>query len=435
MTAITPSLGREDLRTLALSALGGTLEFYDFVVFVFFTGVIGTLFFPPETPEWLRQVQTFGLFAVGYLARPLGGIIMAHFGDRGGRKRMFLLSVFMMAVPTLLIGLMPTYETLGYAAPLALLLMRVLQGAAVGGEAPGAWTFVAEHVPSGRVGFACGVLTGGLTAGILLGSVVAMIVNRTLSAEEILAWGWRIPFLLGGVFGLLAVYLRRLLSETPVFLELRRRRALAEGLPLRLVLTGHARAVGVSMLLTWFLTSGVVVVVLMTPSLLQSIYGLAAAATLEANVLATLTLSLGCMVFGWAADRWGAAPVLRVGILMVMATSYLLHLGVADAPELLDPLYALAGFAVGAAGVVPLVMVRAFPAAIRFSGVSFAYNVAYAIFGGLTPFAVALVVRYDALAPAHYVAAVGVIGIATTLFSEVRLSTDASVPLAQQAAS
>ncbi|MFL6704337.1 MAG: MFS transporter, partial [Paraburkholderia graminis] len=170
-------LGARDYRTLALAALGGTLEFYDFVIFVFFTSVIGSLFFPPGIPDWLRQFQTFGIFAVGYFVRPVGGIVMAHFGDLLGRKKMFTLSVLLMSLPTLLIGVLPTFAQIGFAAPLLLLLMRVLQGAAVGGEVPGAWVFVSEHVPRRHVGLACGTLTGGLTAGILLGSLVATATN------------------------------------------------------------------------------------------------------------------------------------------------------------------------------------------------------------------------------------------------------------------
>src|SRR5690606_1649248 len=131
-------LNRSDYKTLSLSALGGALEFYDFIIFVFFAAVVGKLFFPPEMPEWLRQLQTFGIFAAGYLARPLGGIVMAHFGDLLGRKRMFTLSIFLMAVPTLLMGLLPTYAQIGIWAPLALLALRILQGAAIGGEVPGA---------------------------------------------------------------------------------------------------------------------------------------------------------------------------------------------------------------------------------------------------------------------------------------------------------
>ncbi len=169
MSHYTRPLNRQDYKTLTLAALGGALEFYDFIIFVFFAAVVGELFFPADIPEWLRQVQTFGIFAAGYLARPLGGIIMAHFGDLVGRKKMFTLSILLMALPTLAIGLLPTYASVGIVAPLLLLLMRILQGAAIGGEVPGAWVFVAEHVPEKRIGIACGTLTAGLTVGILLG--------------------------------------------------------------------------------------------------------------------------------------------------------------------------------------------------------------------------------------------------------------------------
>jgi MFS family permease len=426
-TATEPAarpLTRRDAKTLVLAALGGALEYYDFIIFVFFTSVIGQLFFPPETPDWLRQLQAFGLFAAGYLARPLGGIVMAHFGDRSGRKRMFTLSVFLMAIPTLLIGLLPTYATLGYAAPLALLVLRILQGAAVGGEVPGAWTFVAEHVPERRVGFACGTLTSGLTVGIVLGSLIATWVNSTWSADEVQAFAWRIPFLVGGVFGFLAVFLRRLLAETPVFEEMRRRQELVEGLPLRVVLAGHGRAVLVSMLLTWVLTAGIVVVILMTPTLIQKLFGIAAAQTLAANSLATVGLSIGCIVFGLLADRFGAERMLMLGCAALLVATYVLYFGLARGPEHLDSLYAAAGFCVGVVGVIPTILVRAFPAPVRFSGISFAYNIAYAIFGGLTPLLVTLLMKDQPFAPAHYVAALCGLGIATAAW----VAASASAP-------
>ena len=139
------SLTRADLRTLGLASIGGALEFYDFIIFVFFTAAIGKVFFAAGQPDWIREAQTFGIFAAGYLARPFGGLVMAHFGDKYGRKRIFLLSVLLMAIPTFLIGCLPTYRSIGVAAPLLLLVLRVLQGAAIEGEAPGAWVFVAEH--------------------------------------------------------------------------------------------------------------------------------------------------------------------------------------------------------------------------------------------------------------------------------------------------
>ena len=252
-------------RTLCLASLGSALEFYDFIVFVFFTGVIGNLFFPASLPDWLRQLETFGIFAAGYLARPVGAIVLAHFGDTRGRKRTFTLSVLLMAIPTLSIGLLPTYRSIGVVAPVLLLAMRVIQGAAIGGEAPGAWVFVAEHAGRGQLGFAVGLVTSGLSCGILLGSLVASGVTIAFSQTQIATGLWRIPFVIGGVFGFVAMLLRSWLAETPAFEEVRRRAAVSEELPLGAILRGHGRAIATSILSTWMLTAAIVVVILMTP--------------------------------------------------------------------------------------------------------------------------------------------------------------------------
>ncbi|WP_342754860.1 MFS transporter [Pantoea sp. MBD-2R] len=404
-------LNRQDYKTLSLAALGGALEFYDFIIFVFFAAVIGDLFFPPDIPDWLRQVQTFAIFAAGYLARPLGGIVMAHFGDSKGRKKMFSLSILLMALPTLFMGMLPTYADWGIAAPVLLLLLRIVQGAAIGGEVPGAWVFVAEHVPEKRIGFACGTLTAGLTVGILLGSLVATLINTAFGPQGIMAGGWRIPFLLGGVFGLIALYLRRWLQETPVFIELHTRKALAAELPLKAVVVNHKKEVAVCMLLTWLLSAGVVVVILMTPGWLQKQYGIAATQALQANSLATIMLIVGCLSAGLAADRFGASKTFITGSLLLAACSALFYHTVGVHPDMLRPCYALVGFSVGVVGAVPYVMVRAFPAEVRFTGISFSYNVSYAIFGGLTPVFVTLMMNVTPMAPAWYVLALSVIGL------------------------
>ncbi|MBL0459147.1 MFS transporter [Aeromonas enteropelogenes] len=409
-------LNRQDYKTLSLAALGGALEFYDFIIFVFFAVVIGELFFPADIPEWLRQFQTFGIFAAGYLARPLGGIVMAHFGDLIGRKRMFTLSIIMMALPTLLIGLLPTYAALGIAAPLLLLLLRILQGAAIGGEVPGAWVFVAEHVPARRIGLACGTLTAGLTAGILLGSLVASAINRSVSPSDVSEWGWRLAFVLGGVFGIVAMYLRRWLHETPVFAEMQANKSLAEELPLKTVLREHKGSVVVSMLLTWLLSAGIVVVILMTPTYLQKVYGITPAEALTANSLAIVALTLGCIAYGRLIDSLGSGLTFMLGSLLLAGSTYAFYHGLVAGMAQLVPLYMLAGFAVGIVGAVPYVMVNAFPAVVRFSGLSFSYNVAYAIFGGLTPMLVTLWMKSDALAPSHYVMSLSALGFVIGLW-------------------
>ena len=405
-------LTRNDYKTLSLSALGGALEFYDFIIFVFFAAVVGKLFFPVDMPEWLRMMQTFGIFAAGYLARPLGGIIMAHFGDLLGRKKMFTLSIFMMAVPTLIMGLLPTYAQIGMWAPILLLLMRVIQGAAIGGEVPGAWVFVSEHVPARHIGYACGTLTCGLTSGILLGSLVATFINTLYTPVEVADYAWRIPFLLGGVFGLASVYLRRWLHETPVFAEMQLRKTLAEEVPLKAVLRDHRGAIAISMLLTWLLSAGIIVVILMTPTILQNAaYGFPAAVALKANSLAIVCLSIGCIIAGALADRIGAGRVFLFGSLGLLLSSWTFYHSLAANPDWLFPLYAVTGLFVGTIGAVPYVMVKAFPAVVRFSGLSFSYNLAYAIFGGLTPMVVTFMLKSSPMGPSWYVAILCVMGM------------------------
>jgi MFS family permease len=379
-------LTRNDYKTLSLSALGGALEFYDFIIFVFFATVVGKLFFPADMPEWLRLMQTFGIFAAGYLARPLGGIVMAHFGDLLGRKKMFTLSIFMMAVPTLIMGLLPTYAQIGLWAPILLLLMRVIQGAAIGGEVPGAWVFVSEHVPARNIGYACGTLTSGLTAGILLGSLVATRSTRCTPRKK-----WRITP--GGSRSCSAVCsaCSRCTCAAGCTKPRCSPRCSAQGpgrgVPLRAVLRDHRGAIILSMLLTWLLSAGIVVVILMTPACCRASTTSARPTRCKANSLAIVLLSLGCI----AAGAWPTALArARVRDRQPAAAGQLLDLlpQPADPPDWLFPLYALTGLCVGTIGAVPYVMVKAFPPVVRFSGLSFSYNVAYAIFGGLTPMVV-----------------------------------------------
>ena len=414
----TPALSRAQLKTLALASLGAALEFYDFVIFVFFAATMGALFFPADMPEWLRLVQTFGIFAAGYLARPLGGIVMAHFGDLSGRKRMFMLSILMMAIPTLLMGLLPTYAQAGVLAPILLLLLRIMQGAAIGGEAPGAWVFVSEHVPPRHRTLACGALSAGLCSGILIGSLVARATDAMFDQAEVLAWGWRLPFIVGGVFGLLAMVLRRQLHETPVFTELRARRALAAELPLKTVVRDHAGAVLLAMLLTWLLTAAVGVTLLMMPTLLQGL-GVSRADALAGNTLAIFATVLANLAAGWLADRFGPGRVLVLWSASLGAAFWLFYRN-ALAGAYSPALYVVAGASVGLTALVPALAVGGFPPQVRFSGLSFAYNLAYAIAGGLTPVLLSLAIRDNPAAPMQYIAAMAVLGIALGLYLSVR---------------
>ncbi|MFT9257350.1 MAG: MFS transporter [Acetobacter sp.] len=404
------ALSRSQLRTFALASLGGALEFYDFVIFAFLAKLIATHFFPSSQSEWLRQTEAFGLFGAGYLVRPLGGMIMAHFGDMAGRKKVFTFSVLLMAVPTLLIGLLPGYETIGAAAPLGLLLLRVMQGAAIGGEAPGGWVFVSEHAPPHRAGLAAGLLTGGLTGGILLGSIVILTLNVVLTPKDVAAWGWRVPFLIGGVFGLGAMVLRRWLDETPVFREMHARAETAETLPVKILLRDHRRAIICSMLTTWTLTAGGIVVVLMMPPLMQSLHNIPPAQTMLASLSATVCLTIGVVTAGALTDFVGMRKLAVTCALVLIFGAFGLY-GLSPLfPGTLVFWAGLSGLCCAFIGLVPVGMLRAFPAKVRFSGLSLSYNLSYAISGGLTPAAISSLTLHTPVAPAIYVALTAVIG-------------------------
>jgi len=309
-----------------------------------------------------------------------------------------------MAVPTLLIGCLPTYRAIGAAAPLLLLILRLIQGAAIGGEAPAAWVFVGENVPLRRQGLAIGLVTSGLTSGILLGSLTSAFLSIAFTPPQILDGAWRLVFVLGGVFGLVTVALRRRLIESPIFQQLQHYADL-EDLPIRVVVKHHKVAVALSMAVTWSLTAIIIVVILMGPPLLQALFDLPAKAVQIANAAGTFSLCLSTTALGFLSDRFGLLRVLGPTFLLSIIADYFLYSGAyRTAPNALLLIYILAGFGAGAIVLAPIFMIRSFPVSVRVTGMSFSYNTAYAVLGGLTPPLVAWLSLINHLAPAHYTA-------------------------------
>ena len=306
-------LTREQVKNLTLASLGSLLEFYEFMVFGFLTAVIARQFFPPSMPDPVKTFQAFAIFTLGFLLRPLSGAVLGHLGDRLGRKKLFLFTVFAMAVPTILIGLLPTYAQIGVAAPVILLVLRMAQGIAIAGEFAGAAVFVSEHVPGDRVGHALGWMMGGSYLGFFAGAAMAALLSNTLDPAALDTWGWRVAFIVGGIFGLVAVYLRRALDETPLFREIMLRKGASKAFPLRDVLrdyvkptlfvTGCGAYLGIMVLIVYFYM----------PTFLQVQYGFERTTVFNANAAALLMLAVMCPVWGWIADRIGAALTLGIG--------------------------------------------------------------------------------------------------------------------------
>ncbi|OCS02765.1 MFS transporter [Campylobacter fetus] len=415
---------RDDLKILSLSSLGGMLEFYDFIIFVFFASYISHLFFPPTLDPFWALLNTYGTFAAGYLARPLGGIIMAHFGDKNGRKNMFMLSILLMVIPTFALGLMPTFESIGYAAPMFLILVRLFQGIAIGGELPGAWVFISEHAPKQKLYFSIGVLTSAVVAGILLGSIVTMIVKNIWSDDAIQGGMWRIPFIIGGVFGIISIYLRTYLSETPIFKKMQELNDI-DKMPIKTVFKKHKIDSIMSMFVSWVLTGCIVVMILLMPNFMPEAFK---ASGIEVSRLTTIYMQMacivlmcaGCFIYGKACDKFGVSNTTVlfsvIFIVSVFAYFYILYNGGSFNAVL--SAYLIAGFfgSIGPCGA-PFFMIALFPNKIRFSGISFSYNIAYAIAGGFTPpFAVAMVHRFNPMYLGYYMVVLGVVSVLCALW-------------------
>lgn len=420
MAVLSERISRDELKVLGLSSLGSVLEFYDFIVYGFMAPVLARLFFPPDIPEWLKLLQVFAIFALGYIIRPLGGILFSHFGDKVGRKNLFMLTIFFMAAPTFLIGLLPTYATAGWFAPLALLLCRVLQGFAIGGELPGAAVFVSEHVSSRRVGFACGMLFGSVYFGLFLGSFSAAMITRNFAQADVDGFAWRIPFLVGGVFGLISVYLRRYLSETPLFLKIKAERT-AHALPLKTVFTQHLPAslfvIGIGPLQHVAITT----LLLFMPTVLQTTLKLPADTVFTANSTAILLFAFCNPIWGAIGDAIGRLKAMAVGAALILGAGLWFvsrfDAIVAGQASLLLTWLPVA-MAVGAAGLLPSLIVTAFPTEVRFTGFAVPYNIGAAIFAGLTPLMLTgLLKEYGAAAVIWPTVASCLVGMALALWA------------------
>lgn len=380
------TINKKDTKTLILSALGGTLEFYDFIIFAIFTPYFTHHFFPAELDESIKLLNTYGAFAAGYLARPLGGVVMAHFGDKFGRKNMFLLSIILMVVPTFIFAIMPTYEQIGYFAIAILLIIRLVQGVAIGGELPAAWAFIYEHSKENNKALFLGVLTSGVCGGITLGALSALLLQLNYTEQEISDYAYRIPFLVGGIFGLISIYLRKFLQETPVFLQMKAEKKLND-FPIKAVLKDYKKEIILSMLLTFVLTACVVVLLIMMPNFTKKILEIKATLNTSIQIIASACMMLGLVVCGKLADTFKPSLVCIIFacLLGISVASYFYSLYILKDLIITCVFYFLAAFFAGIVNFTSLFMCKLYKANVRYTGIGFSYNLAYAIAGFLTP--------------------------------------------------
>jgi MFS family permease len=399
--------GRQQAQNLGLASLGAVLEYFDFQVYVFVAAAISVAFFPAGASIWLKQIQVFGIYAVGYLVRPIAGIIIAHYADKIGRKKLFVLTVLLMSVPTFLMGLLPTYALIGWLAPASLLLLRILQGCAVGGELPGASVFISEHAPSTRLGLSSGTFQGVVNCGLLLGAGAAAVSSLVAALDPALtSLSWRMPFVIGGLFGLMAAYLRRHLAESPMFESIKQERGVSKQTPLLVVLRDYRAqcVLALGLVFVFSTTSGVYFQYL--PTFLVTQLHFAQPLVFMANIVGVIAFVLGMPLWGWLRDRFGwSRTIAGSAVLNAAICLWFFHFIPTLGPEDEMLVYAFIVVGLGAGCVhamLPGLISSLFPTAIRQSGFALPYSIGTALFTGLTPLFLAWLVRDYGLAAPMY---------------------------------
>lgn len=401
-------------KVIAASAIGNFVEWFDFAVYGFLAVTIASLFFPPGNPT-LALLQTFAVFAVSFALRPLGGIVFGILGDRIGRKRVLSITVLMMAGATTLIGLLPTYANIGLLAPLLLALARCLQGFSAGGEYAGACAFVMEHAPTeqkARYGSFVPVstfLAFASAAGLVFG------LDQLISSEQMQAWGWRLPFLIAAPLGLVGLYMRLRLDESPAFKAMASEPA-PEHSPLKETLRLHGATIAC---LGAFISATALSFYMFTTYLttyMQVVGGATRPTALLASLMALIFAGLLCPFIGRYSDYVGRRrTILTAGVALIVAVYPAFTLATSGA--LLPSALGAMLLAVGAVicGVVTAVLLsEQFPTRVRYTASAFTYNLAYTIFGGTAPLVATWLIEQtgDRMSPAYYLIVIALIALA-----------------------
>jgi MHS family proline/betaine transporter-like MFS transporter len=413
-------------KAVTAAVIGNVLEWYDFSVYAFVALTIAKKFFPAGN-DVSALLATFAAFGIGFVARPLGGILIGRFGDVRGRKAALVLTILLMAAGTTLIGLIPSYESIGVAAPALLVIARLMQGFSAGGEWGGSTTFIVEWSPEGRRGFYGSFQQASVATGLLLGSGIAALISTSLSPQAMDDWGWRVPFLLGAILGPVGMYLRRNIDETPAFLKLAKTPAASAPTPGASPLGLAARAFGFT--IHW--TVIFYIFLSYMPTFSQKFLKLERADALWSNTIGVLLLVVAIPVFGKLSDRVGRKPLLLAScIAFILLPDPILTLMLSGpsfgAAILMQLLFALCIALYSGAG--PAAIAEIFPTRTRSTWMTTGYALSVAIFGGFAPFIATWLIDTTGvpIAPVFYVMAASVI----TTIVVLRLKETAHAPLA-----
>lgn len=424
-----PTLHKDDItivdtdvakKAVVATALGNAMEWFDFGIYSYLAVTIGKVFFP-EITGLAQLVFTFATFAVAFLVRPFGGIFFGMLGDRLGRKKILAVTLVIMAFATLSIGLIPSYASIGITASILLLVARLVQGFSAGGEYSGAMTFIAESTPDKKRGFMASGLEVGTLAGYIAGSGIVTLLTFVLGSETMLAWGWRIPFYIAAPIGIIGLYLRNHLEETPAFEAMEQ--AKTEGnnqVSIKDIVVYHWKTLLIGMILVFFYNVVDYMVLSYMPSHLTAVLGYGETKGLLLILIVMFIMIPIVLTMGYFSDRIGNKRLIQgglIGLIFLSIPSFIM-IGSGNNWLVFFGLMILAVFLASFQGTMPSLLPSLFFTDVRYGGLAITYNISASLFGGTTPLVVAWLIKEttNRMVPAYYLIVSCLIGFVVTFF-------------------
>lgn len=404
-------------KVLTASFIGNFVEWFDYASYGYFATVIAAVFFPEIAPQ-AALLATFAVFAISFVIRPIGGIVWGSIGDRIGRKTALSWSILIMSGATTVIALLPSYHQIGMLAPVLLLLVRMVQGFSASGEYAGATSFLAEYAPPAKRGFYTSMVPASTAAGLLAGSLISALLFSQLDSAQLHGWGWRLPFLLAFPLGLVGLYIRLKLEDTPKFRELEARHHV-EATPIKELFTTYRKPIIRAFAVTCLNAVGFYLILSYMPTYLITEMGMEESASFLANSIALFAYIFLIFLMGLLSDRFGRKTALiAASVLFIVLTVPLFGMleGASFAMIVLIQVIFGALLTVND-GTLPCFLTEIFPTRVRYSGFAFSFNTANALFGGTAPFVATWLISATGskTAPAWYLVAAAAVALVAML--------------------
>jgi MHS family proline/betaine transporter-like MFS transporter len=388
-------------KVIITCMVGNALEWYDFILYAQFAHIISQKFFPASS---ISEILTFAIFATGFVIRPLGGVVFGSIGDRFGRRISLAIGILTMVVPTTIIGLLPSYDSIGLAAPIILTIARLVQGFSLGGEFGGCVVYLTEHAPTNQRGLIGSIVYISQCLGMLLGLIIAYLLGVFLSTDDLWTFGWRLPFISSFFVGMIGLYIRNRIAESPIYTEIKNRGLVLES-PLKEIFLNYKKKILLALGLYINVTAPFYAVTIFIHNYMLTL-GYNQRECSIASGLTLVTLIITFPIAAYISDKVGRKPVIFISCIALIIFTYPIFLMINTNSYYLTVLSQMLLSVIVAfhMGAIPTILVELFPTNIRFTGVALSCNLSAAIFGGTVPvIGVALYhITGDRLAIAYY---------------------------------